>query len=469
MRKLTSILFVLFFAATAIYGQPKTIKFDSLFNSLYETKKFNGNVLIAEKGQIIYQNSFGLANEITKDKLNSESIFELASVSKQFTAMGIVILKEKGKLSFNDKIGKYIPELKFYSKISIKNLLQHTSGLPDYMELLDSLLIDSTWDNKTKIATNKDIISVYAKNQPKLLFEPSTKWEYSNTGYALLASIIEKVYQKNYADFLNENIFKPLQMTNTFVYTRRLQPKTIKNYAFGYVYSDSLKGNVLPDSVPRLDLMVYCLDGIVGDGTVNSTTNDLLKWDRALYTEKLISSKSRNEVFTTGTLFNKKTTEYGFGWSLEKNKMFGNIVKHSGGWPGYRTYIERHTDNDKTIIFLENNDNNNTVNPIKEIREILYNIEPTKSVKINTETLKKYAGLYKTDKGNDKEFILKNDKLYIIVNPQVQLELIAVTENKFKVKGFSPEVEIEFFVVNGVVTKHIATQEGRNVEAVKVK
>lgn len=469
MEKIILYFFAPFFICNTLYGQTKAVKLDSLFHSLYETGKFNGNILVAEKGKILYQNSFGIANELTKEKLNTESIFELASVTKQFTAMGIVILKEKGKLSYDDKIGKYIPALNFFSSITIKNLLQHTSGLPDYMQLLDSLLIDSTWDSKTKIATNKDIIAVYAKHKPKLLFQPGTKWEYSNTGYALLASIIESISKKKYADFLKENIFEPLQMTNTFVYTRRLHPKAIKNYAYGYVYSDSLKINLLPDAVPPLDLMVFCLDGVVGDGTVNSTTTDLFKWDRALYTEKLISSKSRSEVFTSGMLENKTATDYGFGWGLEKSELFGNIAKHSGGWPGYRTYIERHLDNDKTIILLENHDNARTVMPVKEIRDILYDIEPLKIIQVDIETLKKYAGLYKTAKGDEKEFIIKNDKLFVIINPQVQLELMALTATKFIVKGFTPEVQIDFFLENGIVTKHIATQEGKKFEALKLK
>ena len=433
----------------------------SLFvQKIIESKKFNGNVLIAEKGEIIYKNSFGLANESTKEKLNLNSVFELASVSKQFTAMGIVKLKEKGKLNYEDKIGKYLPELNFYD-ISIKNLLQHTSGLPDYMQLLDSLLIDATWDNKTKIATNKDIIAIFSKHKPKLLFEPNTKWKYSNTGYALLASVIEKITKKTYANYLQEEIFKPLKMNTTFVYTRRLYPKKIKNYVYGYVYSDSLKRNVLPDEVPQLDLMVYCLDGIVGDGTVNSTTLDLLKWDRALYNSNFLSENSKKEVFSSGILNDSTATEYGFGWGLENSKKFGKITKHSGSWPGYRTYIERHLDNDKTIIFLENNDNENTVNPIKEIQEILYNITPLKFINLEIETLKKYAGIYLNDKNEEKEFIIKNEKLNIIINPQVQLELQPITETKFKVKGFDPEVIIDFVLDNDKVIKYLATQEGR--------
>ena len=460
MRKLSIFGVLYFFSIQLFFGQTKTAKLDSLFNILYQSKKFNGNVLIAEKGEIIYKNSFGLANELTKEKLNLNSVFELASVSKQFTAMGIVKLKEKGKLNYEDKIGKYLPELNFYD-ISIKNLLQHTSGLPDYMQLLDSLLIDATWDNKTKIATNKDIIAIFSKHKSKLLFEPNTKWEYSNTGYALLASVIEKITKKTYANYLQEEIFKPLKMNTTFVYTRRLYPKKIKNYAYGYVYSDSLKRNVLPDEVPQLDLMVYCLDGIVGDGTVNSTTLDLLKWDRALYNSNFLSENSKKEVFSSGILNDSTATEYGFGWGLENSKKFGKITKHSGSWPGYRTYIERHLDNDKTIIFLENNDNENTVNPIKEIQEILYNITPLKFINLEIETLKKYAGIYLNDKNEEKEFIIKNEKLNIKINPQVQLELQPITETKFKVKGFDPEVIIDFVLDNDKVIKYLATQEGR--------
>lgn len=200
----------------------------------------------------------GFANESTKEKLNENSIFELASVSKQFTAMAIVILKEKGKLNYDDKMSKFIPELSNYNHITIRNLLNHTGGLPDY-------------------------------------------WEYSNTGYALLASIIENVSGMSYGDYLNKVIFKPLKMNNTFVYTRRYTPQKISNYAYGYVYSDSLKKYFLPDDLDETKIVVW-LDGIVGDGTVNSTVNDLLKWDRALYKDQLVSKESKKEIFTSSEL-----------------------------------------------------------------------------------------------------------------------------------------------------------------------
>jgi CubicO group peptidase (beta-lactamase class C family) len=160
------------------FGQDRIHKIDSQLNSLYSAETFNGNVLIAGKGNIIYQHSFGNSNEITKEKLDENSIFELASCSKQFTAMGIMIMKEKGKLSLDDPISKYIPELEMYKNVTIRNLLNHTGGLPDYMELLGRFF------DKSKIATNNDNISAFSKYQPKALFEPNSRFEYSNTGYA---------------------------------------------------------------------------------------------------------------------------------------------------------------------------------------------------------------------------------------------------------------------------------------------
>ena len=350
------------------FGQDKRVqRIDSLLNSLYLDGVFNGNILIAEKGKIIYNKSFGNANEKTKRELDENSIFDLASCSKQFTAMAIMMLDEKGKLKLDDDFSKYIPELSFYKNITIRNLLNHTSGLPEYDKLIDSLF------DKSKIATNKDIISIFNKVQPKVLFEPNAKWEYCNTGYALLATIIERVSGLTYARFLDSAIFKPLGMNNTFVYCRRLSPKKIENYAYGYVYVDSLKKCVLPDEL-KIAKYVTWLDGIVGDGGVNSTVIDLLKWDRALYTTKLISKESMNELFKPAILNDKSKTKYGLGWRLEDTTDYGKVVWHGGGWPGYINFIRRHIDNDKTIIMLQNHWNlNDMIMPYDNIEKIIYN------------------------------------------------------------------------------------------------
>ncbi|GAK94870.1 beta-lactamase [Nonlabens ulvanivorans] len=237
----------------------KTQRLDSVYAAHFERNEFNGNVLVAEGGKIIFQKSYGIANEETNEKLNIQTSFELASVSKQFTAMGIVQLQKEGKLSYDDLVSKYVPELKDYEGITIKNLLIHTGGLPDYMSIMDD-----NWD-KSKIATNEDVINAFAKASPEKEFEPNQKYSYSNTGYLLLGTIIERVSGKSFEEYLNEKIFTPLKMENTFVYQRRFNPKNIDNYAQGYIYSDSLKRNIVPDDAPEEEYVIY-LDGIVGDG-----------------------------------------------------------------------------------------------------------------------------------------------------------------------------------------------------------
>jgi len=362
MKVAFSLVFLFF--GQCVYGQTKAQLIDSLMHVLYSTHDFNGNVLVAEEGKILYSQSFGYANEETKAVLTENSIFETGSVSKQFTAMAIMILKESGKLKLEDEIKKYIPELSNYDGITVRHLLNHTSGLPDYMELMDSLF------DKTQIATNKDIISLFNQYKPKVQFQPNSRFEYSNTGYALLAIIIENVSGMSYADYLNDFIFKPLDMSSTFVYNRRLQPKTLSNYAYGYISPDSLTGYILPDDFDETKYVVW-LDGIVGDGTVNSTVIDLLKWDRALYTSKLLSENGMKEIFEVATLNNKTKTDYAFGWEIEKFDVYSKMTRHGGSWPGYVAYMERHIENDKTIIILQNHEDDISI-PLKAIRKIIY-------------------------------------------------------------------------------------------------
>lgn len=454
MKSITTVM--LLYLGQLAFGQDYVQKIDNFLTSFHTQGILNGNVLIAEKGKVIYNKSFGFSNEDSKEKLNENSIFELASVSKQFTAMAIVILKEKGKLDYEDPISKYFPALSDYH-ITIRNLLTHTSGLADYMEMLDT-----TFD-KTKIATNQDIISIFATLKPGLLFEPGTQWEYSNTGYAMLASIIEKVTGMSYGAYLSRAIFKPLNMNNTFVYRRRFAPKKVANYAYGYVYSDSLKKYCLPDDLPETNLVVW-LDGIVGDGTVNSTVVDLLKWDRALYTDKLISTESKKEVFTSSELTDKSKTNYGFGWFIEENGVYGDLVTHTGGWPGYRTIIERHIQNDKTIIILLNYINDGTYIPMTDLRRMLYNIEPIKYIDLTNEEEEKFAGEYRNSKGKVVKLIYENGTLYRLTDDEERLELKPISKTKFQMMEYNPDIFYEFILKENKVEKYIMTQPELKIE-----
>ncbi|WP_432670640.1 serine hydrolase domain-containing protein [Flavobacterium sp. SM2513] len=437
----------------------KALRLDTLFTELYNKGSFNGNVLVAEKGTILFEKSYGLADEHTKDQLNYSTLFELASVSKQFTAMGIVQLEKEGKLSYDDEVSKYIPELEHYKGITVKNLLNHTGGLPDYMELSDTI-----WD-KSKIATNKDMLDIFQKVKPKKLFEPNEKWEYSNTGYLVLATLIERVSGKEFGNYLDEKIFKPLDMKNTFVYRRRFAPAKIANYANGYIYSDSLKMKILPDAMGK-DFYVVYLDGIVGDGMVNSNVRDLLKWDRALYNDKIINDHDRKLIFSSTMTKDSLQTDYGFGWMIESTKAYGKIASHSGGWGGYISYIEREIDNDKTIIILQNNSLPETEIPIKNTRRILYNQEVEKPIVLDSVVLKKYSGFYITEKGTEKEILFEDNKLFVPYNPQVKLELIPVSKTKFILDGFRPEVTYTFNLNdNGEVMEYHLEQVQQGIDS----
>lgn len=335
------------------------VRLDSLIQS---QKDFSGVVLVAEKGTPVYYKSFGYREFAKTTPLEKTDIFELASVSKQFTAMTIMMLKEKGKLNFDDLVEKYlnIP----YKGITIRQLLTHTSGLPDYQAVMDSY-----WD-KSKVANNNDIIAYLNKYAPPSQFEPGTKYEYSNTGYVLLASIAEKASGKDFIALCREWIFKPLQMQNTDI--RSLSEKAaIKNFAIGHILVRDRKEYVRADSFPSSNYTIW-LGNRKGPGRISSTAYDLLKWDQALYTGRLVSDNTLEEAFSSQRLKDGTFSHYGFGWDLPDNTYYGRIVMHNGDNPGYKTQIIRNIGKNKTIIVLCNNAHANFQNIISKAEEICW-------------------------------------------------------------------------------------------------
>ena len=391
MNKLYSFLLILIlFSCQKEKEDSRIASIDSFLSGQQQFFKFNGNVLIAEHGKIIYKKSFGLSNFDTQETLNDSSVFELASVSKQFTATAILLLKERGKLQLTDSLRQFFPELPYHN-ITVYQLLTHTSGVPDYESNMEE-----KWDHK-KIAFNQDVINFFAKEKTPVDFQPGKKWAYSNTGYALLASIIEKVSGQSYKDFLAANIFTPLGMTHSRVYNTRRSGETLKNYAYGFVWSDSLKKFQLPDSVKDFS-MVYWLDGIQGDGVVNSTSEDLLKWDRGMVNHTILSEGSIKEMLSQQALIDSISNRYyGYGVMLGKNK-YGNFITHSGGWPGYVTNLARYTDEDRTIIVLSNNQSSSPL--ISETIVHILNNHPVvlphehQPASLDTTALKAFVGSY---------------------------------------------------------------------------
>ncbi|WP_338873855.1 serine hydrolase domain-containing protein [Spirosoma sp. SC4-14] len=340
-----------------------TLSLDDKLNSLFASvPDFSGVVLIADKGQPIYQKAFGFKNVETNDPMTASSIFELASVSKQFTAMTIMMLKEEGKLAYDDLIEKYIPGLP-YPGITIRHLLNHTSGLPDYQDVMDK-----HWD-KSKVASNTDNIAYLIQYHPAALFEPGAKYEYSNTGYMLLASITEKASGQDFIEFCRKRIFKPVGMSHTDIRTLDEKVK-LPEMAWGYMYVPEKKRYVRADSFPQFNYAIW-LGNRKGPGRISSTANDLLKWDRALYTNMLVKQQTLTDAFMAAKLNNGTLSPYGFGWELEKSEKLGKVVRHSGDNPGYKTQLIRYIDADRTVILLCNNAHENLPAILKTIETLV--------------------------------------------------------------------------------------------------
>lgn len=364
MKSNTLLAFLFFLCLAPSFAQDNRVsQLDSIFTALYDAGEFNGNVLIAEDGKPLYQKSFGLANNENLQRLDLNSPLLLGSVSKQFTAFGIVLLKQQGKLNYDDNIQQYLPELP-YKGITIRHLLTHTSGIPDY-----SILMDLHWNN-TKRASNQDRVNMLVKYHPAAFFQPGTSYEYSNTGYVILALLIEKVSGISYQQFMEDNIFKPAGMKRTMVYAHYSQPRQLIEYALSYTYQDSLYQYNLPYPVSAYETAGW-EDGIVDQDGISSTTSDLLAWDQLLYNNKLIPADALQEIFTPAKT-KKGETDYGFGWHIQQLYQYGKIAYHNGDWPGYIAYIERHMDSKKTIIILRNRFTPEIKMPIDLIRSILY-------------------------------------------------------------------------------------------------
>lgn len=330
------------------YSQSKKLNvIDKWLIKLNKNGKFNGTVLLAKNGSIVFENSYGLNADSNTSQFNNNSSFNLASVSKQFTAMGIVILKNKSLLNYDDELSKYIPELSFYEGITIRNLLHHTSGIPDFMRL-----VIKSRDNE-ELLTVSEVISLYQNQRPKLNFNSGEKFQYSNTGYVFLTEIIERISEQKFSTFMSENIFIPLGMKDTQVFNL-LSDTQLKNRVYGYSYKYWLFGG---NKQPR-DLNYF--DGIAGDGGIYSSAHDLAIWNEALHEGKLVPNEIYEIAYRPAKLKNGTNSKYGFGWFLNDD----NTVEHAGGWQGFTSFIYRNLENNDLIVILDNSSNTLRVNSI---------------------------------------------------------------------------------------------------------
>lgn len=419
---------------------------DKYIDALVKKNLFSGSVLISHNDKIILKKGYGKAIYEFDVNNNSKTKFRIGSLTKQFTAMSILILAERNQLNVNDKISKFLPDYPDGDKIKIVHLLTHTSGIPDHTELPDF--------NKGRRVYQQELIQTINafKNLP-LEFSPGEKFKYSNSGYILLGYIIEKVSGISYQNFVENNIFKPLKMDNSGF---EESDKVIKFKANGYNLID---GKIVKAAYRNIS-------NAHASGALYSTIEDLYLWDRALYSESLISFNSLKKMFTPY----KK--HYGYGWGIVK--VFGHkMVGHNGETEGFSANISRFVDDDLCIIVLSNLE---TASVGKIALDLTAKIlgegenksKSKKAYVVDSSILKDYIGEYELKPNFIFTITEENSNLYCQPTGQGKLMIHPQSESVFFLKEVNAKIS---FIrdKNNLVEKLVLHQGGREIPAKKIK
>lgn len=337
MKKI-AIFTLTFLSIINVAGQTLNRNLESIVGKSSSDSLLNGSILIAKGNEILFQGSFGFKNLEKKEMNTLSTLFPIASLTKQFTSAAILKLQEDEKLTIDDKIGDYIDVPESMKGISIKNLMNHTSGIPDY------------WQND--IYNQEDSIYKFLNKHDKSQFAPNTEHRYCNTGYFLLGEIIESVTGKSYGEFLNESLFKPLGMKNTFV-----NKGTKIDRSIGYDESWN----------PNDYLMT------TADGGIISTVEDLYLWDKALFENILLNINSKEQMFKPSILNNGNRVNYGFGWDINENN--DKITSHTGWLASFGAYNQIDSETGYFLILLSNQIRPELMDLINEINKELYPTE----------------------------------------------------------------------------------------------
>ena len=309
-------------------------KLDSLLKRINKLHDFHGSILVAKNKKIVYQSQIGYADFSKKIFLNKESVFQLASVSKQFTAPAIMLLNERNKIKLTDTVNTYFPDFP-YEGVTIKNLLNHTAGLPKYF-----WLAEHKWQ-QTKAPTNSEMMALLESSNVQRFFKPGHNFDYSNTGYFVLASIVEKVSGTSFSSFLKSNVFEPLQMKHSYVYS----------FENDSVKENQLDGYRLYKGWRHLKIHSTINDAIVGDKNVYTTAEDLFKWTQGLNSGRLLSKESLGLMYSKGETVNGRKVPYGFGFRINTNDE--KSIYHHGKWNGFSTGLTKYLKDDLVVIVLE--------------------------------------------------------------------------------------------------------------------
>ena len=327
-------------------------KLDSLFQSINKRHDFNGSLLVAKNGKILYNKHIGYADFNKKEPLSEASVFQLASVSKQFTAAAIMLLYERNQIQLTDTVNKYFPYFP-YENVTIKNLLNHTAGLPRYF-----WVAEHEWQQE-KAPTNSEMMALLESSSAQRYFKPGYNFDYSNTGYFVLASIVEKISGISFSTFVKKNIFDPLEMKDSYVFS--FENDSIK--------TNQLDGYRLYRGWRHLKINSTVNDAIVGDKNVYATSKDLLKWTLGLNNGKLLSKESLDLMYSKGETVYGRKVPYGFGFRIDAKDQ--KTIYHHGKWNGFSTGLTLYPEDELVVIILEHTGYNAMTSLNKKVKKIV--------------------------------------------------------------------------------------------------
>ncbi|MFT6959841.1 MAG: CubicO group peptidase (beta-lactamase class C family) [Polaribacter sp.] len=324
-------------------------KLDSLLKRIHKRHDFHGAILVAKNEKIVFNSQIGFADFKKETPLNKRSMFQLASVSKQFTAAAIMLLNERNQLKLTDTVNRYFPAFP-YRNVTIKNLLNHTAGLPKYF-----WVAEHKWQQE-KAPTNTEMMELLASSNVQRFFKPGRSFDYSNTGYFVLASIVEKISGASFSSFLKKNIFDPLEMKDSYVYS--FENDSIKE--------NQLDGYRLYRGWRHLKIRSTVNDAIVGDKNVYTTAEDLFKWTLGLNTGRVLTKESLDLMYSKGETIYGREIPYGFGFRIKTKSIY-----HHGRWNGFSTGLTKYLEDDLIVIVLEHTSYNAIRSLNKKIKNIV--------------------------------------------------------------------------------------------------
>jgi D-alanyl-D-alanine carboxypeptidase len=395
-------------------------RMDKIASAVYKPGVPGAAIIVVRNGRVIFRKGYGLANLELKTPIRPEMAFRLASLTKQFTAAAIMMLAEQGKLSLTDDIARFFPAYKG-KKITVENLLTHTSGIKDYLEKI--------WPGWMREDMRPETVAALFQDDP-LEFEPGTRELYSNSNYILLGLIIEKLSGKNYGDFLAANIFKPLGMKHSCYETaQQIIPGRVSGYA------NTGEGYVNAAYVSTLQL--YAAGGLV------SSADDLALWDNAVNAGKLLRQSSWEKIFTPYKFANGETADYAFGWTV--NEFQGRLIQsHGGGIPGATNFVIR-MPQDHVYVAVLANDRTMEIQPEFVARRLAAiaigkPIVEQKIIQLPAKTLDAYVGKYVNDDGEAVSVRQEGGRIFLQGDGDPEVEIFAIKADTFIVKAFEAEI-----------------------------